>query len=457
MADERKDERKSDAMIHSAQRPKERAAGGQPGRTATMGGKTAPRRGASTTSGGSLKVAKRQEVSPETGMLPSQSAASATLGQSMRQVWFAAIPAWVLAPLRLFLAVTFIYAGLQKLTDPQYFNPHAVGYIGKQIAGFAVKSPLHGFLVGIAVPHAMLFGALVADGELAIGLGVLVGFLMRPATFFGALLSLIFFLSASWRVYPYFYGADIVFLFAWIPILLAGPEGAAWPTIDAWLAARYARVWLAGIRRSDRRKWVATIATFLLGVRLGDTQEPISTSQRRASARRAQALPRYAQQSRRDFIWGAVAGGATVAGVFWLFGALRDAIVGAAGSSGASGAASGGTTTSTASSGGSSTTLAQISAVPTNSATTFTIPSNQDPGVLVHLQSGKFVAFDATCTHAGCTVQYDPSSQLLICPCHGAEFDPSQGANVVAGPAPTPLTPLSITVDTKTNEIVLNG
>ncbi|TMD51475.1 MAG: hypothetical protein E6I93_10835, partial [Chloroflexi bacterium] len=60
----------------------------------------------------------------------------------------------------------------------------------------------------MAVPHATFFGALVALGELAIGIGALVGFLLRPASFFGMLLSLMFFLSASWNVYPYFYGAD---------------------------------------------------------------------------------------------------------------------------------------------------------------------------------------------------------------------------------------------------------
>src|SRR5579863_7358345 len=87
------------------------------------------------------------------------------LGQITARAWVRPLPAWVLLPLRLFLAVTFIYAGIQKLTDPQYFNPHATGYIGKQIAGFANGTPLHGILVGVAAPHAMFFGSLVAYGE----------------------------------------------------------------------------------------------------------------------------------------------------------------------------------------------------------------------------------------------------------------------------------------------------
>ncbi|MGH2486915.1 MAG: TQO small subunit DoxD, partial [Ktedonobacterales bacterium] len=138
-------------------------------------------------------------------------------------------PAWVLAPLRLFFGITFIYAGVQKLTDPQFFKKSAPGYIGKQILAFAHGTPLHGFLLHIAEPHAVAFGVIVALGEMAIGLGTLTGILFRLAAVFGALLSLVFFLSASWRVYPYFYGADIVFVFGWITLILAQPAACGWP------------------------------------------------------------------------------------------------------------------------------------------------------------------------------------------------------------------------------------
>src|SRR5690242_9255851 len=51
----------------------------------------------------------------------------------------------VLLPLRLFLGITFVYAGFQKLTDPQFFNRSAAGFIGKQIIAFAHGSPIHDF------------------------------------------------------------------------------------------------------------------------------------------------------------------------------------------------------------------------------------------------------------------------------------------------------------------------
>src|SRR5437899_602439 len=88
----------------------------------------------------------------------------------------------------------------------------------------------------------------------------------------------------------------------------------------------------------------------------------------------------------------------------------------------------------------SGTVIAQANGVQNNSAVSFTIPSNDDPGVLVRLNNGQFVAYDAVCTHAGCPVDYDPSSKLLVCPCHGAAFDPAKSAAVVDGPTNIPLT-----------------
>ena len=87
----------------------------------------------------------------------------------------------ILLPLRLFLGITFLYAGIQKLTDPQFFNLSATGFIGKQIIAFALGSPIHNILLHVALPHAVFFGAIIALGEIAIGIGTLVGFLFRPA------------------------------------------------------------------------------------------------------------------------------------------------------------------------------------------------------------------------------------------------------------------------------------
>lgn len=377
-----------------------------------------------------------------------------------RQALRERLPAWVLAPLRLFLGVTFIYAGLQKLTDPQFFNSKAPGYIGKQIQGFASGSPIHGLLLDVALPHASFYGGLIAWGELAIGIGALVGLLLRPAAFFGALLSLIFFLSASWRVHPYFYGADIVFLFAWVTLLLAGPLAGGWPALDPWLAR-----WLGARLAAANESTVAAALALVLGAQSGASLEqdraPDETGAQPAKQRntaKLQAQRRYSRAiGRRDFLRGAVTGGGVMLVAAWLWSLTHPATQSGAAlaPAGSSGSA---TTAGSASTGAPSASnqIALVKDVPANSAATFTIPSTGDPGVLVHLSSGKFVAYDAVCTHAGCTVQYDGQSQLLLCPCHGAAFNPAQQAAVVQGPAPTPLSPVSVTVDQSTGAITLN-
>ena len=366
---------------------------------------------------------------------------------------------WILLPLRLFLGVTFVYAGIQKLTDPQYFNPSARGYIGKQILGFAFGSPIHNFLVYFVVPHATFFGALVALGELAIGVGTLLGLLLRPAAFFGLLLSLMFFLSASWRVYPYFYGADIVFVFCWMTMLIAGPEMCWLPALDKWLVAHL----LQNASPASRTRF-AQVYYMLLGVK--EVTNPALNSgiqaqggssfvANQSSPKARLAALRQAQQSRRNFLWGLVTGGASMLGIVAIW-EILDRIDGTGVEAPPSTSGSGNTagTAATASTPGSPTTIAQVSSVPTNSSVDFTLPSNGDPGVLVHLNNDQFVAFDALCTHAGCPVSYDPSSQLLLCPCHGAQFDPAKGAAVVGvGPATTPLTTVPITIDNGTISI----
>ena len=373
------------------------------------------------------------------------------------------IQQWVLLPLRLFLGVTFVYAGIQKIMDPQFFAPSASGYIGRQIARFALGSPIHILLTSLAEPHAKFFGLLIIFGEIAIGLGTLFGFLFRPAAFFGALLSLLFYLSASWHVYPYFYGADIVFTFAWLTLMLSGPINTGLPSLDEILSLRLLQV--APVQYQQRISLLLSIVLGTIGVHTQNSEASQVVPTQRLPQRqgRQSVIARNKIQTRRTFLWGTLTGGAVALGVFAVGYALN-IIRGSATDSGDGSTvapiatvpanATSGTTPTTTTAGGANR-IAQVSAVPKNSAMTFTIPSNGDPGVLVHLNNGQFVAYDALCTHAGCQVAYDASSQLLQCPCHGAAFDPSQGAAVVNPPAPTPLAAVKIQVDSATGAISL--
>ena len=81
--------------------------------------------------------------------------------------------------------------------------------------------------------------------------------------------------------------------------------------------------------------------------------------------------------------------------------------------------------------------------MPVGQAASFTDPGTGDPSIVIRPKSGTFVAFDAVCPHAGCTVGYDPAAKVIICPCHGSQFNASTGA-VEVGPATTGLKKLAI-------------
>ncbi|GCE30178.1 hypothetical protein KDA_56620 [Dictyobacter alpinus] len=67
--------------------------------------------------------------------------------------------------------------------------------------------------------------------------------------------------------------------------------------------------------------------------------------------------------------------------------------------------------------------------------------------LLIHLPNGNFVAYKQGCTHSGVLVNYDPKTHLLVCPAHGAIFDPAQNGRVIQGPATTPLPQVAIQVN----------
>lgn len=58
------------------------------------------------------------------------------------------------------------------------------------------------------------------------------------------------------------------------------------------------------------------------------------------------------------------------------------------------------------------------------------------------------VAYSKVCTHVGCPVAlYEQQTHHLLCPCHQSQFDVSDEAKVIFGPASRPLPQLPITVN----------
>jgi len=349
-------------------------------------------------------------------------------------------PGVALLPLRIFLGGTFVYAGIQKLSDPGFLHVGAPTYIGTQLEGFANGTPGGFILRTFAVPHPVVAGVGVAILEILIGLLAGLGLLTRAAAAVGLGLSLLLFLTASWHTTPYFLGPDIVFVFAWLPFILTGASGQ--PALDhvakRGSAALVSRMRLsAPASRSDPR-W-------------GDSEwdaDPVLT--------------------RRLLLTQVGVGALTLAGIAALakgtfhgsttttasLGGSGSKGPGAAAAQGAGGPAAGTTTGSEAGAGGSGAAAEPTAALPSNAvklgpsnrlsqgqAATYSDPGDGSADILIRGSDGNLKAFSAICTHAGCEVGYQ--SGEIVCPCHGAVFN-AQTGQVQAGPAPTGLAPKQV-------------
>ncbi|MFC5671318.1 DoxX family protein [Streptomyces incanus] len=151
--------------------------------------------------------------------------------------WRDTVTPYALLPLRIFLGVTFIYAGIDKLTDSAFMKDAGAGSIGDMMRAVRDSSAIPA-LVDMSLKNPVAFGYAIAFGELAVGVGILIGLLTRLAALGGALISLSLWLTVSWAAEPYYYGNDLPYLFCWIPLVLAGAP--LW-SLDAALRSRRRR------------------------------------------------------------------------------------------------------------------------------------------------------------------------------------------------------------------------
>ncbi len=374
-------------------------------------------------------------------------------------------PGWLLLPLRAFLGVTFVYAGLQKLANPDYLNPASPTSVAGQMRALQHSSPI-GPLLGFTVHAPSVVGLLIAFAELAVGIGTLVGLYPRVAAAGGALLALTFFLTVSWSTSPYYYGADIVFVFAWLTMLGFGTGGVL--SLDAWLRNRARR----RLRLAPEPATVPISAVRLRQLCARGGSCGLDTDGECARLRGCPIFPvgepltpaNRAEIDRRTILNTGAAAAVTAAGALAL-GAITAVLGRLAGgtrhhanfalpagpepssptapsrsprtSRSTSPAGSGATPTGTA--------IGPASAVPVGQARSFTDPASGNPAWIVHPTAATFVAFSAVCTHAGCPVQYEQSNVQFVCPCHGGVYDARTG-QVLQGPPPSPLPQIPVHV-----------
>lgn len=280
---------------------------------------------------------------------------------------------WSVRLLRLWLGITFTYAGIDKALDGGFLNPDATTYIGKQLAGFAQQSPISP-LLNKMVEHATLVGAGTMVGEIAIGLATLFGVLPFLAAVAGAGLSASLWLSSTFYTTPYFLAPDSAYLIMWLVFALS-------------VMPRKRTV--SRVLNVDRRCAIGIGVVGVLSIAFASLGNFFARPAKIASS----AAKVVTKQ-----------GGSAPANA-----------------------------------------IAAISDLNVGSALQIKLASG-DPGILIRTATDAVCAFSAVCTHEGCTVDYDTASKELICPCHGARFDPLQNGKAIAGPTRTPLTELPVAI-----------
>ncbi|CAN5701193.1 hypothetical protein BH23CHL7_BH23CHL7_18140 [soil metagenome] len=158
-------------------------------------------------------------------------------------------------PIRVFLGVAWLQSGLGKLGNPAWIDGGAAlrGYWENAVAIPEQGRPAityewyRDFLnVMLSINAESWFAWLVLFGEIAVGVGLILGLLTGIAAFFGALMNVSFLLAGSASTNPVLFTMAIGLMLAW---KVAGYYG-----LDRWLLPRLGTPWRPGAlfaRRSE--------------------------------------------------------------------------------------------------------------------------------------------------------------------------------------------------------------
>jgi thiosulfate dehydrogenase [quinone] large subunit len=127
---------------------------------------------------------------------------------------------WGLRIMRLWLGVTWIYAGWDKATDGGFLSRGSSTFIGSQLSGYSTQSPLGAGIFNKLIEHSVQVGLFVMVGEFAIGLATLLWVAPTLAALGGFSMSLSLWLASSFHVSPYFLASDTAYAVLWFSYLL---------------------------------------------------------------------------------------------------------------------------------------------------------------------------------------------------------------------------------------------
>ncbi len=181
--------------------------------------------------------------------------------------------AWVWLIVRLYVGYQWLVAGTEKLfgynidfTSGSKFltgsssDSWIWGHLplGTQLTGFAhsgiaqatgahpaVQSWYSWFLQNVVIPGAGFWSVLVTFGEVAVGIGLIIGMLTGIAAFFGVFMNMNFMLAGAVSINPIIGGLAIFLILAW---RVAGYYG-----VDRWLLPLLGTPWTGSLAHEEAK------------------------------------------------------------------------------------------------------------------------------------------------------------------------------------------------------------
>lgn len=177
--------------------------------------------------------------------------------------------AWAWLILRLYVGYEWIMAGWEKFTNPAWIGPQA----GSAIQGFlnnalqnasgahpAVSSWYAYFISNVALAHTVFFSYLITFGELAVGIGLIVGIFTGIAAFFGGLMNFNYLFAGTVSTNPLLLLIELFLILAW--------RNAGWLGLDRFVLPALGVPWQKG-KALQNEKEISPIELLLIIMALG--------------------------------------------------------------------------------------------------------------------------------------------------------------------------------------------
>jgi len=152
--------------------------------------------------------------------------------------------AWIWLIVRLYVGWSWLSEGLEKAQTPAWAGADAGGFLTTWVTGALAKSAgphpdvqgwYGAFLAHVVLPHAAFWSYAVTAGEIAVGLGLILGMFTGIAAFFGTVMNASYLLAGTVSVNPILFALGSLLVLAW--------KTAGWWGIDRWLLRRLGTPW----------------------------------------------------------------------------------------------------------------------------------------------------------------------------------------------------------------------